>query len=82
MYALSFVLTLLQVLIAVLSILGLVWLTKFSFDAKKTSDPETYTISGFSNGKLNLCRFTTVLTWVQIALVCVVAIGAMTNSKR
>ena len=78
MNTLRFVLTLLQLLVAVLSILGLIWLTQVSFNAKKTGH-NTYQISDFSDGKLNLCKFTTVLTWVQISLICIVAIGIMVN---
>jgi len=63
----TFIVSLLFVTLSVLSIIGLYWLTDFSFNAKKTSG-DTYCVQKYSSTKLGFARLTVVLIWIQIAV--------------
>lgn len=60
------------IILSVVSIIGLVWLSQFSFTAKKCpsdSTGKTMAVSDFDNKKLIFCKITVVLMWVNIGLV-------------
>ena len=78
----TFVVSLLLVIISILSIIGLYWLTKFSFTSKKDEkNKDSYTVTNFTATGLTLSRMTVVLTWIQICLTIVGALWAVSYLK-
>jgi len=54
------------VVILIISAIGLVYLTKFTFEAKKHNDG--YVIDNFSTTELDFCKATIILDWISIGL--------------
>lgn len=81
----SILLTLGLIALGIVSLIGLVYLTKFSFGSKKTSDDE-FTVE-MSGTERQLSQVTVVLAWIQIsipllvALLAVVYFGMNINSR-
>lgn len=62
--------------IAILSLVGLGYLTNFSFNAVASgSDGQTRTIN-MTDTQVNLSRMTVVLLWIQLALAIIAGIMA------
>jgi hypothetical protein len=62
--------------IAILSLVGLGYLSKFSFSS---TDVGTVRSIDMTDTEKNLCRMTVVLLWIQLALAIVVGIKAAVN---
>lgn len=73
-----------MLILSICSIIGLVYLTEFSFNSKKSDDDDKkYCITNFSKTKTTFSRLTVVLLWIQIALtiVSVLWIGSHLSFK-
>jgi hypothetical protein len=67
--------TVIMIIISVLSILGLLWLTEFSFTAKKYG--QGVTVVKFDTNKLIFCKITVVLLWINIGLTILAQLVAL-----
>ena len=74
----SFIISIISIVVALASIIGLIFLTSFTFNAK-TNDNKTYTIDNFSGTKLTFSKITIVLLWIQI---CIVFLAVMWSFAR
>lgn len=74
----SFMINIISIVVALASIIGLIFLTNFTFSAK-TKDDKTYTVSNFSGTKLTFSKITIVLLWIQI---CIVFLAVMWSLAR
>ena len=63
---LTTILGIIYVVILITSVIGLVYLTKFTFEAKKHNDG--YVIDNFSTTELDFCKATIILDWISIGL--------------
>jgi len=75
----QFIISILLLVLAIASIVGLYWLTTFAFTAKSNDGNNTYTVTGFSQTKLRLSQVTVVLIWLQI---CISIIGVLWTAAR
>jgi len=66
-------------ILSILSTVGLIWLTQFSFTAKK--DGESVTVVKFDSRKLIFCKIAVVLSWINIGLIILVQIIELTVKK-
>lgn len=69
--------------LSIFSIIGLVWLTKFSFNAKVSSGNNSKAcVSDFDSTKLTFSKITVVLLWIQIALVTLSSLWVSFTEKN
>jgi len=76
----KFILNIISLVISILLIVGLIYLTKFSFTAKPTGVKD-YVVTDFTKTEMDFCKITIVLAWIQIALTIIGAIWWMTNNN-
>jgi hypothetical protein len=72
----TFIVSILFVTLSVLSIIGLYWLTDFSFGAESLAGSNLYCVKRYSRTKLGFARLTVVLIWIQIAVSIVAVLWA------
>ena len=70
-----------MLVISILSIIGLYYLTKFSFNANsnKTSNSYVACVNDITNSDLTYCRLTVVLLWINIGLSVLASIISFLN---
>ena len=73
---LGVVFTLGMIALAVVSLIGLVYLTKFSFSSNRPSDSDQYCVK-MSSTERQLSQVTVVLAWIQIAIPALLAFLAL-----
>ena len=59
-----------MLIVWILSLLGLVYLSKFAFFSK-SNDNTSYTVDNFDHRKIVLSRLTIVLLWINLAFMIV-----------
>lgn len=64
--------------LGIVSLIGLIYITKFAFSSTKTSDSKgtKYTVD-MTETQLKMSQVTVVLSWIQIAMPVIVALIAM-----
>jgi len=72
----NLLINILLIVLPVLSLLGLIFLTQLTFNAK-TPVENNVLVSDFSNTKLTISKITLVLVWIQLILSLVATIYAM-----
>lgn len=57
-------------IISILSIIGLYYLTKFSFNAKSVKNSESYVtcVNDISNNNLIYCKLTIIILWINFGI--------------
>ena len=77
----SFVINIAVLILSVISIIGLLYLTKFAFKAKSITilNKSTTCVEDMDNTKLNFSKVTVVLLWLQIILNLVASLWNMTT---
>ena len=77
------IISLIYIIICIISIIGLVWLTKFAFNAKigNTDVPalgikgdSIACVEGINKSKINASKVSTVTLWIQICVSLITAI--------
>jgi hypothetical protein len=66
--------------LAIVSLIGLFYLTKFSYEAKVNSD-DVASIDDFNKNHLIFCKVTTALVWVQIIIAVSTAVWVLSNDS-
>jgi hypothetical protein len=86
--SLEIVVTIIELLLSIASIMGLIYLTRFSFKAtvKPLPNGNLTCVEGLNQNKLTFAKIATVLLWIQIGFsvigaIMAIAISMMTGKK-
>lgn len=72
----TFFLTLLNVAVALAMLVGLVNLTRFSYNAKVNDADNMACVEDFSSSNLTYCKITTGLVWLHLILAFIIVVWA------
>ena len=76
-HSVQFTLNVISLVLAIISIIGLIYLTQMSFNAKLLDNYAT--VDNMSDSKLLFAKTTVVLVWIQIAIALFIAIWNVTS---
>ena len=90
----SGIISLTMIVLSVLSVIGLVYLTRFSFKAQSQTlevdlpafglnkSSSVACVDGITESDLKFCRVTVVLLWIQIAISFLIAVLSSVSGKK